>query len=68
MRQDQEREMLAQIAAGTKLQEDLERLPLPKIPYVSPCGVAEEILLLIIGHSSTVPVSSNYDSNRLPRG
>jgi hypothetical protein len=34
-RQEQERELKEQIAAGEKGPEALEDLPLPKIPYVS---------------------------------
>ena len=34
-RQEQEREVHEQIAAGEKSPEALEDLPLPKIPYVS---------------------------------
>lgn len=35
MRQEQEREVEAEIAAGTKSPADRDNLPLPKIPYVS---------------------------------
>ena len=34
MRQDQEREVLAQIEAGEKTPEALDNLPLPVLPYV----------------------------------
>ena len=48
MRQDQERELREQIAAGEKREDDIEKLPLPRIPYVSTCVSLEEIRVLIV--------------------
>ena len=65
-RQDQERELEEQIAAGEKTPEARADLPLPKIPYVSDDRLGQHADPPSTPRSDVVPMPTNHDTSRFP--